>query len=87
MAALYEWYREVTLQACGVDLPEDPAARRKLLATAGLVLAAIDGLALQVALDPDGVDDEFAFEVLGPAVQRAFANDSVLSDAEGAAST
>ena len=76
MAALYRWYREVTLQACGVELPQDPDARRRLLATAGLVLAAIDGLALQVALEPDAVDDEFAFAVLRPAVQRAFAAES-----------
>ncbi|RPI27924.1 MAG: hypothetical protein EHM52_05440, partial [Actinomycetota bacterium] len=75
MAALYTWYREVTLQACGVTLPDDHSARRRLLATAGLVLAAIDGLALQVALDPGGVDDEYAFEVLRPAVQRALARD------------
>jgi AcrR family transcriptional regulator len=75
MARLYEWYREVTLRACGVVLPDDPQVRRRLLATAGLVLAAIDGLALQVALDPAGIDDEYAFEVLRPAVQHALAQD------------
>lgn len=78
MARLYEWYREITLRACGVTLPDDPEARRRLLASAGLVLAAVDGLALQVALDPAAVDDERAFEVLRPAVQRAFATDGAL---------
>ncbi len=80
MAALYEWYREVTLQACGVALPGDEATQRRLLATAGLILAAVDGLALQVALDPEGVDDEYAFQVLMPAVQRALAQDGATSD-------
>ena len=82
MARLYEWYREVTLKACGVTLPDDPQARRRLLATAGLVLAAVDGLALQVALDPAAVDDEYAFELLKPAVQRALAADG-RADAAG----
>jgi AcrR family transcriptional regulator len=71
LARLYEWYREITLRACGVSLPDEPRERSRLLASAGLVLAAVDGLALQVALDPDAIDDEYAFEVLKPAVQRA----------------
>jgi AcrR family transcriptional regulator len=76
-AALYQWYRECHLQACGIELPDDEDARRRLLATAGLMLAAIDGLALQIALDPDGVDDEYALEVLTPAVQRALERDGL----------
>ena len=80
MAKLYDWYREITLQACGVRVPEDPAARRRMLATAGLVLGAVDGLALQVAFDPEGVDDEYAFEVLRSAIQAAFARDGALGD-------
>jgi len=78
MARLYEWYREITLRACGVTVPGEPEARRRLLAAASLVLAAVDGLALQVALDPDALDDEHAFELLRPAVQRAFAADGAL---------
>ncbi len=84
MARLYEWYREITLRACGVSLPDDPQARRRLLATAGLVLAAVDGLALQVALDPDAIDDEHAFELLKPAVQRALSDDGGLRDGPAA---
>lgn len=83
MASLYEWYRDVTLQACGVAQPDDDAARRRLRATASLVLAAIDGLALQVAFDPDTVDDEHAFDVLGAAVQRAFAEYGALPGPAG----
>jgi AcrR family transcriptional regulator len=80
MARLYDWYREITLQACGVPVPDEAAGRRRALATASLVLAAVDGLALQVAFDPDGVDDEYAFRVLLAAVQRAFAADGALGD-------
>jgi len=84
MARLYGWYREITLRACGVSLPDDPEARRRLLATASLVLATVDGLALQVALDPGALDDEHAFELLKPAVQRAFSEDGVLPGDEPA---
>jgi AcrR family transcriptional regulator len=84
MAALYQWYRECHLHACGIEVPQDEHARRRLLATAGLMLAAIDGLALQIALDPDGVDDEYALEVLTPAVQRALERDGLQGGPETA---
>jgi TetR/AcrR family transcriptional regulator, transcriptional repressor of bet genes len=70
MAKLYEWYREITLRSCGAVVPGDPAGRRRLLAAASLVLASVDGLALQVALDPDAVAADEAFDILRPAVQR-----------------
>lgn len=74
-AALYQWYRECHLHACGVELPADQQARRRLVATAALMLAAIDGLALQVALDPGSVDDEHSLDVLRYAVQHALAQE------------
>lgn len=74
-AALYQWYRECHLHACGVEIPRDGDARRRLVATAALMLAAIDGLALQVALDPGCVDDEHALDVLSHAVQHALARE------------
>ena len=65
IAALYEDYRELTLEMAGVSEPAEPGAappepdRRRELAAIGSVLVAIeDGIGLQAALDP-------AFDVTG----------------------
>jgi AcrR family transcriptional regulator len=61
-AAIYAWYRELTIETCGlrdVDLSPDQQA-----ALASMILATLDGLAYQVALDPQGVDISSVFELL-----------------------
>jgi hypothetical protein len=62
LVAMYAWYRELTAVTCGLyEIPLDPE-RRNALAT--MILATLDGLALQVALDPDSVEPALVFELL-----------------------
>ena len=64
LARLYVWYRKVNAQCL------DPATaspdRVRLQALATLVVAMIDGLAVQYALDPDALD----FSALGEVVKE-----------------
>ena len=61
MAELYEWYRQHYVEV--FDAAGDPA--RVALATryASILLAVIDGLAMQKALDPAGVDLDAVFDL------------------------
>ena len=61
IADLYDWYRQVNERCLGVD-PES-ADYKRLSALAMVVLAAVDGLAVQVLLDP-GLDIRPAFSLL-----------------------
>lgn len=76
VAALYAWYRELTLRELGLtgdarldDLPEPE--RRRLESVGAVVVAVVDGLTLQAGLDPDGFDADAAFAVLARMVARA----------------
>ena len=61
-ARLYVWHRALTAQTCGLD--SVPLSREKQDALAAMILATLDGLAYQVALDPDAVDVSAVFELL-----------------------
>jgi hypothetical protein len=63
MAALYEWYRELTLRTCGLT-GESGEIDDDQMALASVVVAALDGLAFQYALDPEGFDRRRPFEML-----------------------
>jgi AcrR family transcriptional regulator len=52
VAALYDGYRETVLRC----LADDPATRERLRPFAMLMIALVDGLAVQHGLDPDGAD-------------------------------
>jgi AcrR family transcriptional regulator len=74
-AALYAWYRELTVREMGMTgtsrldgLPEP--RRRRLESVGAVIVAAVDGLALQAGLDPDGFDADAAFAVLAEMVAR-----------------
>ena len=63
MAALYEWYRELTLRTCG--LGESRAQMDdEQMALATVIVAALDGMAFQYALDPEAFDLRRPFDVL-----------------------
>jgi AcrR family transcriptional regulator len=75
IAALYAWYRELTLRETGMTgasrlkgLPEPE--QRRLESIGAVIVAAVDGLALQAGLDPDGFDADAAFAVLAEMVAR-----------------
>ena len=59
-AAVYDWYRRLDVRMFGVDSPE----REELMYAGALVVAAVDGFALQACLDPEGFDLDKAFAVL-----------------------
>jgi len=68
MAADYDLARDGTLELGELEGGgADTAARRRALAS--LIVAAIDGLSLQVAADPDGVDEDLAFALLADMVR------------------
>ena len=82
IAALYDDYRELTLELAGVCPPGDPEAaapaaplteRRRRLAALGSVLVAIeDGIGLQAALDP-AFDADGALDVAETMIADALA--------------
>lgn len=61
-ARLYVWHRDLTTSTCGLDAV--PLTEEKRDALAAVILATLDGLAFQVALDPDAVDVNAVFELL-----------------------
>ncbi len=60
LAELYDWYREHYLELFAVDDPRRTAIARDF---ATILLAVLDGLAMQKALDPDGVDLDSVFRL------------------------
>lgn len=54
IAELYDWYRDLYVRCLDEGLGDDRRAHLRLLA--GLMVAMIDGLAIQKAIDPEGVD-------------------------------
>jgi AcrR family transcriptional regulator len=61
VASLYGWYREQYLRAFDAAATEE--ARRELQNYASLMVAVIDGLAIQKALDPGGLDLDAVFDL------------------------
>jgi AcrR family transcriptional regulator len=62
VGALYEGYRETVLR-CVTAADDDDELRRGMLPFAMLMIAIVDGLAIQHGLDPDGVDVRAAVEL------------------------
>jgi hypothetical protein len=73
IADLYVWYREMNIRCLGVNdssLPATaPGAMPRSAALASLFVAAIDGLAIQAALAPNGFDLGACLEVLEEAMR------------------
>jgi len=61
--------RDGTLELGELDAGADEELTRLHRALASLVVAAIDGPSLQVAADPDGVDEDLVFEMLADMVR------------------
>jgi len=61
VAVLYGWYREQYLRAFGTAATEE--TNLDLQNIASLMVAVIDGLAIQKALDPDGLDLDAVFDL------------------------
>jgi hypothetical protein len=70
----YDMARASTLEVTGLR-PGEAARTERLETLASLIIAVIDGLSLQVAVDPDGVDRDAVFALLADMVsaQRASA--------------
>ncbi len=59
---LYTWYREINVRCFGGEVT--PQMQREYRGLASLLMAAIDGIAIQIALDPEGFDPDPCFEIL-----------------------
>jgi AcrR family transcriptional regulator len=68
VAELYEWYRDLYVEGLGDATTADET---RLRAFASLMVAMTDGLAVQVLLDPDGVQLEPLFELWERMVRAA----------------
>ena len=69
IAADYDIARDGTLELGELEAGDDDELARRQRALASLIVAAIDGLSLQVAADPDGVDQDLVFEMLADMVR------------------
>ena len=74
LALLYRWYWAVKLDWLGVDDPQGALSQPDLLGLAQVLSAVIDGLAIQVAIDP-GVDLTNPYRVFARMLQRSLADD------------
>jgi len=70
IAADYDIARNGTLELGELDAGDDDELARQQHALASLIVATIDGLSLQVAADPDGVDQDLVFEMLADMVRH-----------------
>jgi TetR/AcrR family acrAB operon transcriptional repressor len=82
VADLYAWHRQLNVRMFGVEVPKEE--QRRLASVAALVTAAIDGVALQTLLDPDGFDLDGALSALEDLL-AAYLSKQI--DQAGAAST
>ncbi len=64
VAALYEWYYKMNVEWLGLADRVTPQNRDRYLGFVSLMVAAVDGLALQAALRPKGFDLEKSFAAL-----------------------
>lgn len=69
IAVDYDLARDGTLELAELDAVVDDDRGRSLQALAGLIVAVIDGLSLQVAADPGGVDRDLSFSLLADMVR------------------
>lgn len=82
LAALYEWYYKMNAVWLGLTERIRPENRERFIAFASLMVATVDGLALQAALRPKGFDLERSFEMLDFLLKRVL-DDFVCSLDEG----
>ena len=61
VADLYAWYRQHYLDV--FEIADDRAGRALAMSYASIFIAVIDGLAMQKALDPEGVDLDAIFDL------------------------
>jgi hypothetical protein len=64
MSRLYEWYREMNLVWLGLTDRATDENRARLQAFVGLMVAVVDGLAIQAALQPTEFDVGASFGIL-----------------------
>ena len=69
IAADYDIARDGTLELGELQAGGDDELARRQHALASLIVATIDGLSLQVAADPDGVDQDLVFAMLADMVR------------------
>jgi len=69
IAVDYDIARDGTLELAALDAGDDEELARRQRALASLIVAAIDGLSLQVAADPDSVDQDLVFGLLADMVR------------------
>lgn len=74
MAQLYATYRELNARALSSSLAQARTPRAR--AVAALHVALTDGLALQVLMDPGGVDTHYALELWEECARRLLSDDS-----------
>jgi len=77
LAALYAWWRQLILEKSGIlELlsPDKGFSADQLEALAGVIQAAMDGLALQAALDPEGFSTTAAVDMLDRMVRNTVAS-------------
>lgn len=72
IAELYRWAREMDMRCLGVPPNQDNV--KELEAIASLFAAAVDGIAIQAALDPEGYDPAPAFTKLERAMMLLLAD-------------
>jgi AcrR family transcriptional regulator len=70
-AELYRWYREMNMRC--LTLNEKAAASEDARVVASAFIAAVDGLAIQEALDPEGFDATPVFAQLEAWISRSIA--------------
>jgi AcrR family transcriptional regulator len=68
---LYDWYCQMNLLWLGLTDRVTPENREEFLALAAFLVAVVDGLAVQAALRPAGLDLEKAMGVLGFFLERS----------------
>ncbi len=64
LAALYEWYYKMNVEWLGLAERVRPENRERYIGFVSLMVAVVDGLALQAALKPKGFDLERSFAAL-----------------------
>jgi AcrR family transcriptional regulator len=64
VAALYEWYYKMNVEWLGLAERVRPENRERYIGFVSLMVAVVDGLALQAALKPKGFDLEHSFSAL-----------------------
>jgi AcrR family transcriptional regulator len=81
VSRLYEWYHQMNLVWLGLTDKVTDENRDRLQAFVGLMVAVVDGLAIQAALRPTGFDVAASFDILELFLKRCL--DEVVGDPGG----